>query len=242
MIFIESPTNPLVEIVDISQIAEIAKKNKVRLLVDNTFATPINQKPLKLGADVVIHSATKYLGGHDDLMGGFICASTELIERFRENMKLLGCCIAPLSCYLLLRGLKTLELRIQRQNSNALRVADFLSRHNRVEQVFYPGLETSPYYHLARKQMNGYGGMLCFQLKGGLEEVRQVVDRLKLCINAPSLGGVETMFLLPVLTSHRDLSLEEREKVGVNEGMVRLSLGIENAEDILADIAQALED
>jgi len=241
LIHIETPTNPLLEIVDIAYIAEIARKHKVKLVVDNTFATPINQQPLKLGADVIIHSATKYLGGHDDLMGGFICSSSDLIEQFWEHRRLLGCCMNPLSGYLLLRGMKTIELRVQRQNSNALRIADFLSQHPRVERVYYPGLLSNTYYHLARKQMSGFGGIVSFQLAGGLKEVRKVADRLKLCLNSSSLGGVNTMFLLPVLTSHRDLSPEEREKVGISEGMIRLSLGIENPEDIIADLSQALE-
>ncbi len=241
LLFCETPTNPNLKVVDIRRVVEIAKERKIPVVVDNTFATPYNQNPLTLGADLVVHSATKYLGGHSDLVAGVIVGPKNTIDKARETMKVLGGCIDPLGAFLLLRGLKTLAIRVQRHNQNALKVAEFLSGHDKVNRVFYPGLSNHNQYDLAKSQMSGFGGMVCFEIKGGLNSATKVIDSLKLFVNATSLGGVESLASLPVLTSHFGFDQEELERADVTPGMVRLSCGIEDEQDLVEDLRQALE-
>ena len=241
LFFCETPTNPNLKIVDIRRIVEIANDKKIPVVVDNTFATPYNQNPLSLGADLVIHSGTKYLGGHSDLIAGVIVGPKNIIDETRETMKVLGGCIDPFGAFLLLRGLKTLAVRVERQNHNGLKVAEFLSGHDKVNRVFYPGLSTHTQYDLAKSQMRSFGGMVCFEVEGGLESATKVIDSLKLFINATSLGGVESLASLPVMTSHFGFEETELKRADVTPGMVRLSCGIEDEEDLIEDLKQALE-
>jgi cystathionine beta-lyase/cystathionine gamma-synthase len=240
LFFCETPTNPNLKIVDIKRLAEIAHAKNVPLAVDNTFATPYNQSPLSLGADMVIHSATKYLAGHSDLVAGAIVGPKKVIAQAVETMKLLGGCVDPLGAFLLLRGLKTLAVRVQRQNENALKVAQYLSGQEKVMRVFYPGLPDFAQHELARSQMRGFTGMVCFEVRGGLDAAIKVIDSLKLFANATSLGGVESLASLPVLTSHYGFDPDELKRADVTDGMVRLSCGIEDAEDLIGDLRQGL--
>jgi cystathionine beta-lyase/cystathionine gamma-synthase len=241
LFFCETPTNPNLKVVDIAKFVGIARKKKIPVVVDNTFATPYNQKPLALGADFVVHSATKYLGGHSDLVAGVIVGKKKVIDQARETMKVFGGCIDPLGAFLLLRGLKTLAIRVERQNHNAEKVASFLSKHRKVSRVFYPGLANHSQHALAKRQMQGFGGMVCFGVKGGLTSATKVMDSLKIFINATSLGGVESLASIPVLTSHYGFDHRELEKADVTPGMVRLSCGIEDADDLVEDLRQALD-
>jgi len=241
LFFCETPTNPNLRIADIRKIVRLARERGIPVMVDNTFATPCNQNPLSLGADLVVHSGTKYLGGHSDLVAGAIVGSKVLIDRARETMKVLGGCIDPLGAFLLLRGLKTLALRVERQNRNALEVAKFLSQRNEIRRVFYPGLPAHPQHDLAKNQMRGFGGVVCFEVKGGLDSATKVVDNLRLFKNAASLGGVESLATLPILTSHSGFEEEELKQADVTPGMVRLSCGIEDQEDLIEDLRRALD-
>ncbi len=241
LFFCETPTNPNLKIVDLRKLVKMAEGKQIPVAVDNTFATPYNQNPITLGADLVIHSGTKYLGGHSDLVAGVIVGPKDIINKAKETMKVLGGCIDPFGAFLLLRGLKTLAVRVERQNQNALRVAEFLSEHDRVSRVFYPGLSVHPQHDLARGQMKGFGGMVCFEVQGGLENATKVIDSFKVFINATSLGGVESLASLPVLTSHFGFDQKELEKLDVTPGMVRLSCGIEDEQDLKEDLKQALE-
>lgn len=241
LVFCETPTNPNLKIVDIKKLTEIAKAKEIPVAVDNTFATPYNQSPLSLGADFVIHSGTKYLGGHSDLVAGVIVGPKQVIDQARETMKVMGGCIDPFGAFLLLRGLKTLAVRVERQNHNALKVSEFLSTHNKVNRVFYPGLPGHVQHDLAKSQMRGFGGMVCFEVTGGLESATKVIDSFKIFINATSLGGVESLASLPVLTSHYGFSQLELERADVTPGMVRLSCGIEDGGDLVEDLEQALK-
>lgn len=240
LIFCETPTNPNLKIADIKKLVDMAK-GKIPVVVDNTFVTPYNQNPLSLGADLVIHSATKFLGGHSDLVAGVIVGPRNVIKQARETMKLFGGCIDPFGAFLLQRGLKTLAVRVERHNQNGLKVAEFLSGHNKVSQVFYPGLSSHSQHALAKSQMRGFGGMVCFEVKGGLESATRVIDSLKIFINATSLGGVESLASLPVLTSHYGFEDQELARAGVTPGMIRLSCGIEDGDDLVEDLKQGLE-
>jgi methionine-gamma-lyase len=241
LFFCETPTNPNLKIVDIRKFVNIAKEKKIPVVVDNTFATPYNQNPLHLGADLVVHSATKYLGGHSDLVAGVIVGPKNIIAEATETMKVLGGCIDPLGAFLLLRGLKTLAIRVKQQNHNGMKMAEFLSRQDKINRVFYPGLSTHAQHDLAKSQMRGFGGMVCFEVKGGLESATKVIDSFKLFINATSLGGVESLASLPVMTSHFGFDQKELERADVTPGMVRLSCGIEDEQDLIEDLKQALE-
>jgi methionine-gamma-lyase len=240
LIFCETPTNPNLKIADIKKLVDMAK-GKMPLVVDNTFATPYNQNPLSLGADLVIHSATKFLGGHSDLVAGVIVGPRNVIKQARETMKLFGGCIDPFGAFLLQRGLKTLAVRVERHNQNGLKVAEFLSGHDKVSRVFYPGLSSHSQHVLAKSQMRGFGGMVCFEVKGGLESATRVIDGLKIFINATSLGGVESLASLPVMTSHYGFEEEELKRADVTPGMIRLSCGIEDGDDLVEDLKQGLE-
>jgi cystathionine beta-lyase/cystathionine gamma-synthase len=237
---IESPTNPSVKVVDLEKIAALAKKHGLIATIDSTFATPINCRPAEWGIDLVLHSGTKYFGGHADLICGIATGRRDLIEQIHHLRTTLGCSMDPHAAFLLLRGIKTLAVRVQRQNESALRIAEFLSRHPKVTRVHYPMLKGHPQYELARKQMLGAGGVLAFEVEGTGEDACRVSEALNLFTLAPSLGGVESLVSLPVLTSHSMIDPELRRKMGVTEQMIRLSVGIENVEDLIADLEKGL--
>lgn len=239
-VMVESPTNPSLEILDLSAVAEQAHQHGLTLMVDNTFATPVVQRPLALGADLVMHSLTKALSGHSDLIGGALLGSRERIEKAREVMKLLGGCLDPHAAFLVLRGLKTVHLRVERQCANATALAEHLLAHPKVTRVLYPGLRSHPGHAIARRQMSAFGGMVTFTVEGGLPAAERFYDGLRLLARAASLGGVETLVSLPVHTSHYGYTEEQLAAAGVEPGMVRVSLGIEDAADLLADIDSAL--
>jgi len=241
MLFIETPTNPTLRCVDIEAMAVEARKRGIVLVVDNTFATPILQKPLQHGADIVIHSATKYLGGHSDLTAGCAVGSKKWTDLIRTTMISTGSNSDALIAYLLLRGLKTLQIRVERACLNAFHIAEFLNQHSRVAQVFYPGLEGSPSHKIALRQMRDFGMMLSFDLKGGGRAAEKFIDSLQLWYLATSLGGVESTVSYPVLSSHISLGKKELDLLGVSAATVRLSVGIEDSADLIADLRQALE-
>ncbi len=240
MIFFESITNPLLKIIDVSQIAKIAHERGCVLAIDSTFATPINQNPLEQGADIVVHSASKYLGGHSDIIGGIVVSSKEIIEKMWKKMIRYGGCMDPQQAYRILRSIKTLHIRIERHNENALAIAQFLENHEKVEKVTYPGLPSYSQHELAKKVLYGFGGVVTFIVNGNDEDGLKFMRKLKVCKEAASLGGVETLVSMPFNTSHSYLTDEERKKMGIRKGMIRLSVGIENAEDIMRDIHSAL--
>ncbi|MFA9556041.1 cystathionine gamma-synthase family protein [Evansella sp. AB-rgal1] len=241
ILYIETPTNPTVKITDIKRMVKVAKNNRALIYVDNTFATPILQNPLELGADLVIHSATKFLGGHADALGGVVCSNDkELVEKIYHYREINGASLDPMAAYLLLRGMKTLHLRIKQQCVNALTIARYLQDHDKIEDVFYPGLETHTNHHIAKDQMKDFGGMLSFALKGGLQSVREFLPKLKYANKAANLGAVETTVGPARTTSHVENTPEERATLGIPEGLVRYSAGIENVEDLLEDLEQAL--
>lgn len=240
LLYLETPTNPVLKVLDIAALSALAHEQGALVLVDNTFATPVNQRPLELGADLVIHSATKYLGGHNDALGGIVCGRSELIEPINRHRELTGAALDPHSAFLLLRSLKTLGLRIARHNENAQHLATFLQAHARVEQVFYPGLESHPRHELACRQMRGFGGVLSFAVGGGMEAAGRVLSSLRLAYLAPNLGQVETIAGPAALTSHVELSAEQIEASGVPASLIRYATGIEDAEDLQADLEQAL--
>ena len=240
LLYLETPTNPTIKITDIKRLAAKARAVGALVVVDNTFATPINQLPLELGADIVLHSASKYLGGHADALGGVICGSHELVEKVYHYREINGATLAPMDAYSLLRGMKTLKLRVERHNSNAMAIAHYLQSHPMVEQVNYPGLASHPGHDIAKQQMSGFGGMLSFSVKGGLEAIKLFLPKLQFAHMAANLGCVETVVGPPVTTSHVECSAEERAAAGIPEGLVRYSAGIEDIEDLIADLEQAL--
>jgi cystathionine beta-lyase/cystathionine gamma-synthase len=240
LLYLESPTNPTLRVVDLKKTAGIAKEHGLVTLIDSTFATPINQRPAEFGIDLVMHSGTKYLAGHSDLICGAVAGRQELIDKIRETRTTLGGTMDPHAAWLLLRGMKTLAVRVQRQNENALRVAQFLAQHGKVRHVHYPFVEGHPQRALAMEQMQGGGGVLSFEVDGSAEDARRLTEALQLFTLAPSLGGVDSLVCIPVLTSHAMISAEQRRKMGVTEEMVRLSVGIENANDLISDLEQAL--
>ncbi|HVS17953.1 MAG TPA: cystathionine gamma-synthase family protein [Planctomycetota bacterium] len=241
VLYLESPANPTLKVVDIARLAQAAHAVGATVVVDNTFATPVNQNPLALGADLVLHSATKFLGGHSDAMGGVVCGSAALVRRLYHFREINGASLDAMSAFLLTRGIKTLELRVERQNANAMKIARFLADHPAVAAVHYPGLESHPGHDIAQRQMRGYGGVLAFSLEGGYEAMRRVVDSLRLAHRAASLGSVGTLVGPPAVTSHVELSEAERAAAGIPESLLRYSTGIENAGDLIADLAQALD-
>ncbi|WP_179298795.1 cystathionine gamma-synthase family protein [Evansella halocellulosilytica] len=241
VLYLETPTNPTVKITDLKRMAEAAKNVGAVVVVDNTFATPINQNPLTFGADLVIHSATKYLGGHADALGGAVCGDKKLVEQIYHYREINGASLDPMAAYLLLRGMKTLKLRIDKQNENAMGIARYLKTVNEVDAVFYPGLEEHPGHEIAKKQMNGFGGMLSFSLKGGMEAVRHLLPKLVFANRAANLGSVETVVGPARTTSHVECTPEERASLGIPEGLVRYSSGIEDLEDLIADLDQAFQ-
>ena len=239
LLYLESPTNPTVRIVDLHKVTTLAKKHNLLTMIDSTFATPINQRPAEFGVDLIMHSGTKYFGGHADLIAGIIAGRKDLIEKIHETRTTLGGVMDPHAAWLLLRGIKTLAVRVQRQNENALRIAQFLAQHPRVRSVHYPFLEGHPQRAVAMKQMRGGGGVLSFEVDGSGEDARRLTESLRLFTLAPSLGGVESLVSIPVLTSHAMISADQRQKMGVTEQLIRVSVGIENADDLIADLEQA---
>ena len=241
VLYLETPTNPTLKILDLHLLSTFAKSAGAIVVVDNTFATPINQKPLHFGADLVVHSATKFLAGHGDALGGVICGRKDLVKGIFQFREINGASLHPMAAYLLIRGLKTLALRIQKHNENATKVARFLHSHPQVEDVFYPGLETHPGYEVANRQMCGYGGVLSFTLKGGFDNVKKFLTKLKLVHLAAHLGSVETIAGPPKTTSHVENTAEERKALGIPENLIRYSVGIENVEDLLDDLESAFQ-
>jgi cystathionine beta-lyase/cystathionine gamma-synthase len=240
MIFIETPTNPTMEITDLPGAAKLAKTHRLISVVDNTFATPYLQNPLDFGIDITLHSATKYLNGHSDMLGGLVVLNDpKLIERLRFIQKSVGGILSPFEAWMCLRGIKTLAVRMARHDSNAMEVASFLNVHRKVKKVNYPGLVSHPQHRLAQKQMRGFGGMISFDL-GSLEKARKFLKSVRLCALAESLGGVETLISHPATMTHASVPAEERRQIGVTDGLVRISVGIEDVEDIIADLKQAL--
>jgi cystathionine gamma-synthase len=241
VLYLETPTNPTLKVLDIRRLAEAAHRAGAVVVVDNTFATPINQNPLTLGADLVLHSATKFLGGHSDAMGGVVCGSRGLIDALFHFREINGASLDPMSAFLLARGVKTLELRVARQNESAMRIAEHLASHPAVEAVFYPGLPDHPGHETARGQMQGFGGVLSFSLRGGAGAMERAVGAMRLAHRAASLGSVGTLVGPPSLTSHVELSASERAAAGIPESLVRYSVGIENVEDLIGDLDRALD-
>ncbi len=240
IIFIETPTNPLMEITDLSAMASLARRRGLLLVVDNTFMSPYFQRPLEHGADIVVHSTTKYLNGHSDGVGGAVILNDQaLADRLKFIQNAAGAVLGPFDCWLVLRGVKTLAVRMACHNENGLAVARYLEKHPRVKKVHYPGLESHPQFALAKRQMSGSGGMLSFDT-GSLEEARTVLKTVRLCALAESLGGVETLISHPATMTHASVPAEKRKQLGISEGLVRISVGIEDAEDILGDLDQAL--
>jgi cystathionine beta-lyase/cystathionine gamma-synthase len=239
ILYLESPTNPTLRVIDLKRVSAIAKQHNLISLIDSTFATPINQRPTEFGIDLVLHSGTKYFAGHSDLICGVAIGRQDLVDRIHHTRTTLGGNMDPHAAWLLLRGIKTLAVRVQRQNDNALRVAEFLSQHPKVRSVNYPFLKTNPQRALAVEQMSGGGGVLSFELEGTGEETLRFTEALRLFTLAPSLGGVDSLVTVPVLTSHAMISADDRRKMGVTEQLVRLSVGIESAEDLIADLEQA---
>ncbi|MGA2263326.1 MAG: cystathionine gamma-synthase family protein [Acidobacteriota bacterium] len=241
LLYLESPTNPTIKIVDIARLAAAAHSHGAVVVVDNTFATPINQHPLQLGADLVVHSATKFLGGHADALGGVVCGPKDMVNRIYHFREINGACLEPMSAYLLLRGMKTLHLRVRQQNENALQIARFLESHKQVAKVFYPGLAAHENHDIACRQMAGFGGVLSFALHDGFEAVKSFLPRLRYANLAANLGAVETVAGPPATTSHVESTPEERAASGIPEALIRYSVGIEDAEDLIADLRQALD-
>ena len=242
LIWVETPTNPMMNIVDIEEMAKVAKKANAMLAVDNTFATPYLQNPLDLGADIVMHSATKYLGGHSDVvMGALVTSNDEIAKEMYRIQNSSGAVTAPMDSFLVLRGIKTLHIRMQRHCENGEKIAHFLKTHPKVENVYWPGFETHPNHEIAKKQMSGFGGMISFSLKGNkLEDAHEIVKRVELFALAESLGGVESLIGHPATMTHASIPKVEREKSGIVDSLIRLSVGIEDVEDLIDDLKQAL--
>jgi len=242
MIWVETPSNPLLRLVDLARVAAVARERSILAVVDNTFATPWAQRPLELGFNIVVHSATKYLNGHSDMIGGaVVCRGQELAERLGYLQNAIGAVASPFDSFLALRGLKTLALRMERHSANALRIAEWLEQHPKIERVIYPGLPSHPQHELAQRQMRGFGGMVSAVLRGSLADVTRFLTRCQVFALAESLGGVESLIEHPAIMTHASVPPEVRRELGIDDGLVRLSVGIEEVEDLIADLAQALE-
>jgi cystathionine gamma-synthase len=240
LIYSESPTNPYLNVLDLKALVKVAKKKDVMTIIDSTFATPYNQRPIEFGVDLVIQSCTKYLGGHNDLIAGAVIGSEENIMQIKFLQGMLGPIPSPWTSYLLLRGLKTFALRMERHNKNSIEVARFLEKHPMVEKVYYPGLESHPHHEIAKEQMAGYGGVVSFIYKGGRDETSRLVDNLKMFYITPSFGGPESLVSQPSVLTFFELNEQQRHERGINDSLVRLSMGLEDVEDIIADLEQAL--
>ena len=244
VVYLETPANPNLKIVDLEALSKLAHTNPNTLvIVDNTFATPYMQKPLKLGADIVVHSVTKYINGHGDVIAGLVITNKELADqiRFVGLKDMTGAVLGPQDAYYIIRGMKTFEIRMERHCKNAKKVVEFLNKHSKIERVYYPGLETHPGHEIAKKQMKDFGAMISFELKGGFEAGKTLLNSLKLCSLAVSLGDTETLIQHPASMTHSPYTKEEREAAGITDGLVRLSVGLENVEDIIEDLKQGLE-
>ena len=240
LVLSESPTNPYLYVLDLEELAAIAQRHRLRTLIDSTFATPFNQNPLSFGIDLVMHSATKYLGGHNDLLAGVIVGRAPVIAALREAQGVLGGITDPNAAYLLIRGLKTFALRMQQHNANGMALATFLEQHPRVRRVFYPGLASHPCHHVARQQMRGFGGVVSFEIDGSQEQTSAFIDALRIPYIAPSLGGVESLVEQPALMSYYELAPNERRALGIADSLVRYAAGVEDTDDLIADAEQAL--
>ena len=240
LVLSESPTNPYLYVLDLEELAAIAQRHRLRTLIDSTFATPFNQNPLSFGIDLVMHSATKYLGGHNDLLAGVIVGRAPVIAALREAQGVLGGITDPNAAYLLIRGLKTFALRMQQHNANGMALATFLEQHPRVRRVYYPGLASHPCHHVARQQMRGFGGVVSFEIDGSLEQTSAFIDALRIPYIAPSLGGVESLVEQPALMSYYELAPNERRALGIADNLVRYAAGVEDTDDLIADAEQAL--
>ncbi len=236
----ESPTNPYLHVVNMERFAAIGKRSRTLTIIDSTFATPVNQRPLEWGVDFVMHSATKYFSGHNDMMGGVIVGRSQHIRALKDARGVLGSVLDPHSAYLLERGIKTLGLRVQQQNETAMHVANFLEEHPAIEQVWYPGLSSHPEHHIAKEQMDGYGGVVSFTIHGDLQQTSRFIDRLRIPYIAPSLGGVESLIEQPALMSYYEKTPRERQELNMHDNLVRFAVGIEDAADLIADLTQAL--
>ncbi len=241
VIFLESPVNPTCRVIELTSLQSLAHSEGIALVVDSTFASPVNFRPLEHGADVVIHSATKYLNGHHDILAGAVCGSEPFIDEVRRKMTVWGQAPDPFACWLLERGLKTIDVRVRRQNENAMRIAEWCSKRSDIAKVHYPGLPNHPDHKIAKELLDGFGGMLALELKGGGPAALKFVKKLQVFTYAASLGGVDSLVIEPRYSSHEHMSPEEREKIGIPDGFLRVSVGIENAEDLIADIEQALQ-
>lgn len=241
VLYLESPTNPTLKVLDLARLAAAGHRAGAVVVADNTFATPINQNPLELGCDLVLHSATKFLGGHADALGGVVCGDPDLVGRVFHYREINGATLDPMAAYLLLRGMKTLHLRVRQQNESALRIARWLRERPEVAAVYYPGLEGHTHHDVAQRQMRGYGGVLSFMLAGGFPAVKRMLPRLRWAHRAANLGSVETVAGPPATTSHVECTAQEREAMGIPEGLIRYSVGIEDPDDLIADLAQALK-
>ena len=242
MLWLETPSNPLLNIVDIEMVVDIANKHKILTVIDNTFATPYFLRPIDYGIDLVVHSTTKYLNGHCDVVGGAVVTTTdELTERVQFLLNAMGTCASPFDCWLVLRGIETLPVRMRQHEKNAFTVANYLGGHPRVKRVFYPGLKSHPGYKIAKRQMKGFGGVVSFELKEGVKAVNNFLRRIKIFSLAESLGGVVSLAEHPATMSHASMPKDYREKVGITDGLIRLSVGLENVDDLIEDLGQALE-
>ena len=242
MLWIETPTNPLLKVSDLEEMVKIARENNILLGVDSTFATPVFLRPLEFGADIVMHSTTKYLAGHNQIIGGVIVTNHQhVFEKMKYIQKTIGAVSSPFDCWLNLSGLKTLHLRMKRHEESAIAIAEFLERHAKIDRVLYPGLTSHPQHDVAKAQMSGYSGMIAFELTGGTDAGKRLMNNVQLCGLAESLGSVETMITHPASMTHVDVPAEDRRKRGLTDGLVRLSVGIEDVDDIIADLESALE-
>lgn len=239
VLYLESPTNPTMKVTDIERIARVGKSVGALVIIDNTFATPINQNPLQLGVDIVVHSATKFLSGHADALGGIVCGSKKLMKKVYHYREINGATMDPWSAYLILRGMKTLKLRVRQQEKSAMEIAKYLQKKKLVDAVYYPGLEAHPHHDIAKKQMRGFGGILSFVLKDEMKAIKILLSKLKYANKAGNLGAVETIYGPARTTSHVECTIEERKALGIPEGLVRISVGIEDTEDLIADLEQA---
>jgi cystathionine gamma-lyase len=241
LLWLETPTNPMLKVLDIAYLTELAKKKNVVSVVDNTFMSPYFQKPIQLGADIVVHSITKYMNGHSDVVGGVLATSrTDLYQELKFIQNAVGAIPAPMDCFLIMRGLKTLHVRMERHAQNAMEIARFLEKHPKVEKVIYPGLETHPQYAIARKQMSGFGGMITFFIRGGLDEARTFLEKVKVFSLAESLGGVESLIEHPAIMTHASIPADARKTLGIHDNLIRISVGIEDLADLKSDLNQAL--
>ncbi len=242
LVWVETPTNPLMKLADIRAISDIAHAHDTLVVVDNTFASPYFQRPLELGADIVVHSVTKYIAGHSDVVGGAVVTNDEkLYKRLKFHQNALGAILSPFDSWLVLRGVKTLSLRMERHQYNAMNIARYLESHDMVDRVYYPGLESHPQHELAKRQMYGYGGMLSFEIRGGLREAKRFVESLEIFSLAESLGGVESLIEIPALMTHASISRDERLKIGLRDSLIRVSVGIEDLDDLINDLERGFE-